>query len=77
VEVTISKMFLLLVIEFLTLKLDIQFLEVREINQTYLAYSDLDSNKFFIEDFEMNEIARLQPAGVQTIQGKIFFENFL
>ena len=43
---------------------------MKEIEQSYIAFVDKETNKFLVVDFSMEDIARLKPDGVQRIDGK-------
>lgn len=47
--------------------LDINFLSMREVGQSFIAYSDIETNKFYVVDFSMEQIARLSAEGIQSI----------
>lgn len=40
---------------------------MREVGQNFIAYSDIETNKFYVIDFSMEQIARLNALGLQSI----------
>lgn len=47
---------------------------MREVGQSFIAYSDIDTNKFYVVDFGMSQIARIKALGIQTISSKYPFK---
>lgn len=50
----------------------INYISFKEISKQYLAYSDTETNRFYLLDFGMKQIARLQSQGLQTLSPKLF-----
>lgn len=50
----------------------INYVTFKEIAQEYLAYSDKETNRFYLLDFTMKQIGRLQAQGVQTLTDELF-----
>jgi hypothetical protein len=50
----------------------INYIAFKEVAQTYLAYSDRETNRFYLLDFNMKQIGRLQARGVQTLPDDLF-----
>ena len=44
---------------------------MKEIEQRYLAYSDIETNKFYLLNFNLEQVARLNAAGYQTIKSNL------
>ena len=50
----------------------INYISFKEVDKTYLAYSDRETNRFYLLDFNMKQIARLQAKGLQILPDNLF-----